>query len=105
MKHLFLFALCAVIASATVAAPKTPAKTAPAKTAEKPAPKTLNYCPISGEKLPSKTVGATTYKGYKIAFCCPGCPEEFAEMSAKEKDVKIARIVAKQAKAGAKPKA
>lgn len=98
MKHLFLPVLCAVIASASIAAPKTPAKTTPTVTTGKAALKTLNYCPISGEKLPTKSIGATTYKGYKIAFCCPGCPEEFAQMSAKEKDAKIAKIVAKQAK-------
>lgn len=105
MKHLFPIALCGVIASACFAAPKTPSKTTPAKTAGKPAMKVLHYCPTSGEELPAKTVGATTYKGYKIAFCCPGCPEEFAELSVKEKDAKIAKIVAKQAKAEAKPKA
>ena len=92
------------MASAAVAAPKTPAKPAPAKTGQKAALKTLNYCPIAGEKLHSRTVGPTTYKNYKIAFCCPGCPEEFASLSAKEKDAKIARIVAKQAKDEAKAK-
>ncbi len=95
MKHLFVPALCAVIASAAIAAPATHAKAAPTK---KTTLKTLNYCPISGEKLPAKTLGATTYKGYKIAFCCPGCPEEFAALSPKEKDAKIAKILAKQTK-------
>ncbi|BCM89643.1 hypothetical protein IAD21_01490 [Abditibacteriota bacterium] len=98
MKHLFLSALCAVAISTAVAAPKTPAKPVPAKTAKKAALKVLHYCPTSGEKLPSKAIGTTTYKGYKIAFCCPGCPEEFASLSPKEKDAKIAKIVAKQAK-------
>ena len=99
MKHLFLLAVCASAAWNAGAAPKGKAA-APAKAA----PKTLNYCPIAGEKLHSRTVGPTTYKNYKIAFCCPGCPEAFAALSTKEKDVKIARIVAKQAKE-AKPKA
>ena len=97
MKHLFLFALCGITAVGAVAAPKTAKPAAPTK---KPALKMLNYCPISGEKLPSKTVGSTTYKNYKIAFCCPGCPEEFASLTPQKKDEKIARIVAKQAKSG-----
>ena len=99
MKQFFLLAVCAGAALGANAAPKTPAKSA------KPALKMLNFCPIAGEKLHSRTVGPTTYKNYKIAFCCPGCPEAFAALSPKEKDVKIARIVAKQAKDSAKPKA
>lgn len=101
MKQFFLLAVCASVALGASAAPKPAAPAKKVKTTLK----TLNYCPISGEKLPSKTVGATTYKGNKIAFCCPGCPEAFAAMSAKDKDAKIARIAAKQAKAGAKAKA
>ncbi len=103
MKHFATLAGLALFSTCALAAPKTapPAKTAPAKTALK----TLNYCPISGEKLHAKTVGGTTYKNFKIAFCCPGCPEEFARLSAKEKDAKIATIVAKQARDQAKPKA
>jgi hypothetical protein len=84
-----LGALCAV-SSLAVAAPKTATK---AKLT------TLNYCPISGGKLGhmGKPVGATTYKNYKISFCCAGCPEAFAKMSTKEKDAKIAEIAKKQA--------
>ncbi len=105
MKHLLLLGALAATTLIAVAAPKTaaPAPKAPAKVAPKPALKTLSYCPISGEKLPAKKQGATTYKGYNIAFCCPGCPEEFKALSPKEKDAKIAAIVAKQAKAEAKP--
>ncbi len=67
MKHLFLLALSATMVAGASAAPKADApKAAPAKDAKK----TLNYCPIAGEKLHAKTVGATTYKGYNIAFCC-----------------------------------
>ena len=96
MKHFATIAGLALASTCALAAPKVavPAKKAPAKTALK----TLGYCPISGEKLPKKTIGATTYKNYNIAFCCPGCPEEFAGLSAKDKDAKIAKIVAKQAK-------
>lgn len=98
MKHLATIAAFAAFSTCVLAAPKVaaPAKKAPLKTPAKTALKTLNYCPISGEKLPAKTIGATTYKGYNIAFCCPGCPEEFAGLSAKDKDAKIAKIVAKQ---------
>ena len=53
---------------------------------------------MTGEKLGSmgKTVGATTYKNYKISFCCGGCPSQFKALSPKEKDAKIAAIVKKQ---------
>ncbi len=105
MKHLFLAALCAVMASAAVAVPKASHTNKPAKAAHATALKTLNYCPIAGEKLHSRDVGPTTYKGYKIAFCCAGCPEEFARLSEKEKDAKIAKILAKQNKDEAKTKA
>ena len=98
MKNLLLLGALAAATCAAVAAPKTPAKVAP-----KVALKTLNYCPMTGEKLPAKKLGATTYKGYNIAFCCPGCPEEFKALSPKEKDAKIAAIAAKQAKNAAKP--
>lgn len=102
MKHLFLLTLCALPLSGAVAAPKEAKPAAPAQKANL---KVLNYCPIAGEKLHNRKVGATTYKNYSIAFCCPGCPEEFASLSAKDKDAKIARIVAKQAKDEGKPKA
>jgi hypothetical protein len=103
MKHLATIAGLALLSTCALAVPKAaaPAKKAPAKTALK----TLNYCPTSGEKLGAKTVGATTYKNYKIAFCCAGCPQEFASLSEKDKDAKIAEIVAKQMGDGAKPKA
>ncbi|RYZ90485.1 MAG: hypothetical protein EOP06_07880 [Proteobacteria bacterium] len=87
-------ALCAVTPLA-FAAPKTAGKP---KTAAKPKLVTLHYCPTSGEKLGSmgESVGGTTYKNYKISFCCGGCPEAFAKLSPKEKDAKIAEIVKKQ---------
>ena len=102
MKHLATIAGLALLSTCALAAPKVaaPAKKAPAQTALK----TLNYCPTSGEKLGAQTVGATTYKGYKIAFCCAGCPQEFARLSEKDKDAKIAKVVAKQARDEAKTK-
>lgn len=60
---------------------------------------------MTGEKLGKKTLGATTYKGYNIAFCCGGCPQEFKALTPKQKDAKIAEIVAKQKKDEAKAKA
>ena len=86
-------ALCA-LAPASFAAPK--ASKTPAKAVKVT---TLHYCAMTGEKLGSmgKPVGATTYKNYKISFCCAGCPDEFKKLTAKEKDAKIAGIVKKQA--------
>ncbi len=107
MKHLATIAGLALFSTMALAAPKTaaPAKKSPTQSPAKTALQTLNYCPVSGEELGTKPIGATTYKNYKIAFCCPGCPQAFAALSAKDKDAKIAKIVAKQAKNGAKTKA
>lgn len=95
MKHLATVAGLALLSTCAFAVPKV---AAPAKAPAKTALKTLNYCPVTGEELGAKTMGATTYKNYKIAFCCAGCPEAFAHLSAKDKDAKIAAIVAKQGK-------
>lgn len=105
MKSLSVLAGLALAASGAFAAPaKTPSQSATAKPAAKRI--TLNYCAMTGEKLGKHPIGATTYKGYNIAFCCNGCPQQFAKLSAKEKDAKVAAIAQKQAKApGAKTKA
>ena len=106
MKHFATLAALSLLSACAFAAPKTatPAKASAPKRA-KAALKTLAYCPMTGEKLPKKPIGATTYKGYNIAFCCSGCPGEFKALSPKQKDAKIAEIVAKQKKAEAKAKA
>lgn len=41
------------------------------------------HCPIMGSEVdPEMTVD---YEGKKVAFCCPPCLDEWAEMSAEEK--------------------
>lgn len=47
-------------------------------------------CPIMGGKpTPELT---TTYEGKTIGFCCEGCPEKWAELSAEEKAAKFAKV-------------
>ena len=36
---------------------------------------------------------------YNVHFCCAGCPEEFAKLSAKDKEAKIAAALKKDAAA------
>ena len=95
-----------LLSACAFAAPKTatPAKSS-APTRAKTALKTLTYCPMTGEKLSKKPIGAMTYKGYNVAFCCSGCPGEFKALTPKQKDAKIAEVVAKQKKDEAKAKA
>jgi len=106
MKHFSILAASMLLSACAFAAPKTatPAK-AGAPTSAKKSLVTLNYCPMTGEKLPKKPLGATTYKDYNIAFCCSDCPGEFKALSPKQKDAKIAEVVAKQKIAQAKAKA
>jgi len=106
MKHFSILAALTLLSACAFAAPKTatPAKGS-APTSAKKSLKTLNYCPMTGEKLGKKTLGATTYKGYNIAFCCSGCPSEFKALTPKQKDARIAEVVAKQKKNEAKAKA
>ncbi len=49
-------------------------------------------CPIMGSRIvPERVTAALTreYKGQKIAFCCPGCPEKWDALSEQEKQAKL----------------
>jgi len=85
-----LFSAIALVAS--VAAIAGPTKK-PAKTVE------VWTCPIAGKAAP-KDSKAVAYKNktgtYNVHFCCGGCPEEFAKLSPKEKDAKIAAALKKE---------
>jgi len=60
-------------------------------------------CPIQGAAVKDHTAKGVTYKTakgtYNVHFCCAGCPEEFAKLSAKDKDAKIAAALKKDAAA------
>jgi hypothetical protein len=100
-KSVSLFAVIGAFASLTaLAGAQTPAKT-----------KLVDVwtCPINMTSVPGKHVDdGKTVKGvvvgkYRVHFCCGGCPEEFAKLSAKDKLAK-ATAAAKADAAAKTPK-
>lgn len=90
-KLVALFTIAATLTSiAAFAGPPAKAKTTDVWT-----------CPMTGEKIANhKGVGAPVVVGkYTAHFCCGGCPESFAKLSAKEKAAKVAAAVKKDAPA------
>lgn len=71
MKKL-LFAILVVIITAVFIAGNVPVSMAAEK--EK-AGKAQTTCPVLGGEINKHLY--TDYKGYRIYFCCAGCPEEF----------------------------
>ena len=52
-------------------------------------------CPISGGEVKDKEAAkseAVVVGKYRVHFCCPGCPSQFAKLSDAEKKDKIAAI-------------
>jgi hypothetical protein len=94
-----IFSSLAIVASvAAIAGPKKPA----AKVTE------VWTCPIQGAAVKDHNAKGVTYKGkkgtYDVHFCCAGCPEEFAKLSDKDKEAKIAAALKKDADAKKAPK-
>jgi len=89
--------MSAVALVASVAAIAGPGKD------KKPAAKTVDVwtCPIQGAAVKDHSAKGVAYKNktgtYNVHFCCGGCPEAFAKLSAKEKDAKIADALKKDA--------
>lgn len=92
-----LFSAVALVAS--VAAIAGPGKD------KKPVAKATDVwtCPIQGAAVKDHSAKGVTYKNktgtYNVHFCCAGCPETFAKLSAKDKDAKIAAALKKDASA------
>jgi|SwirhisoilCB1_FD_contig_101_287624_length_685_multi_12_in_0_out_0_1 hypothetical protein len=98
-----LIALLAAVSflggTAALAAPPSKAKK-PAKTTKKTVKIVdLWTCPITGEAIKDhKGTGTPVVVGNKrVHFCCAGCPEQFAKLSAKEKQAKVNEIAKKEA--------
>ena len=88
-----LFSAIALVASvAAIAGPDKDKKTTDVWT-----------CPIQQAAVKDHTAKGVTYKGkkgtYNVHFCCAGCPEEFAKLSDKDKEAKIAMALKKDASA------
>lgn len=53
-------------------------------------------CPIMGSKIDPQAVPANltrTYEGKKVGFCCAGCPAQWDELDAAEKEAKLAAVM------------
>jgi len=72
---------------------------------KKPATKLVDVwtCPIEGGAITNHAIKATdpVVGKYRVHFCCAGCPEQFAKLSAKDKLAKV-QAAAKKDAAGAK---
>src|SRR5947209_5343598 len=94
-KSFALFAAVGILASVSALA-------GPPKKGDKVAKVTDVWtCPITGEAIKDHKAddkGAVVGK-YRVHFCCGGCPESFAKLSAKDKNAKVAEAVKKD-KAG-----
>ena len=88
-----LFIAASVLISSAVAFAGPP-KTKTAKLQE------VWTCPIMGSKVTDKNSKTAVVGNYKVHFCCAGCPEKFAKLSAKDKKTKAAEA-AKKDKASA----
>jgi hypothetical protein len=90
-----LFVMASLLVSAAAFAGPPAKKTKTAKLQE------VWTCPIMGSKVTDKKSKTAVVGNYKVHFCCAGCPEQFAKLSAKEKKAKAAEA-AKKDKASAK---
>jgi hypothetical protein len=89
-----VFSAIALVASvAAIAGPGKDKK--PAKVTE------VWTCPIQGAPVSDHKAKGVMYTNktgtYDVHFCCGGCPEEFAKLSAKDKDAKVAAALKKDA--------
>ena len=72
---------------------------------DKKAAKTVDVwtCPMMGGPVKDHAAKGVAYKGktgaYNVHFCCGGCPDEFAKLSPKDKEAKIAEALKKDAAA------
>lgn len=96
-KIIAAIAVLAVLTStAALAGPPAKGKKSakPAKSAAKVVD--LYFCPITGEKVMGKGAGTpVVVDGKRVHFCCGGCPETFAKLSAADKKAKVAAAVKK----------
>ncbi len=78
-------------------------KSAPAHPAKKmgmsPAGSTqlvsLEYCPMTGEKVKGAGGGSVVFENYKVNFCCAGCKAPFEKLTDEQKRAKIAAVLHK----------
>jgi hypothetical protein len=90
-------ALSVLSSVVALAAPQT-SKPAPKKSTKSTVKLVdLWTCPMTGEAVKDHTVKASdpVVGKYRVHFCCAGCPESFAKLSAKEKQAKVAELAKK----------
>lgn len=55
----------------------------------------LEYCPMTGEKVKGAGGGSVVFENYKVNFCCAGCKAPFEKLTDQEKRAKIAAVLHK----------
>jgi hypothetical protein len=107
MQKIIAFCAALTVCSSLVALASPQSGT---KTAKKPAKKAVKLidvwtCPMAGEAVTDHTIKPTdpVVGNYRVHFCCAGCPEEFAKLSAKDKLAKVQAAAKKEAAAHTKP--
>src|SRR5688572_11115823 len=61
-------------------------------------------CPMMSVKVTDKASKTATVGNLRVHFCCAGCPESFAKLSAKDKKAKAAAALKKDKASAQKPK-
>ncbi|MGC8669376.1 MAG: hypothetical protein ACP5VE_14820 [Chthonomonadales bacterium] len=55
----------------------------------------LEYCPMTGEKVKGAGGGSVVFENYKVNFCCAGCKAPFEKLTDAQKRAKIAAVLHK----------
>ncbi len=93
MKKFFSLTALALSLAGTLAQAPLRADDAP-KTDEKPTE--VRVCPMAGKAIEGDGGGNTTFKNYKVFFCCGGCKGKFEKLSDEDKQKKIDEALKKQ---------
>jgi hypothetical protein len=59
-------------------------------------PTEVRVCPMAGKAVKGDGAGNSTFKDYKVFFCCGGCKGHFDGLSDEEKQKKVDAALKKQ---------
>jgi len=69
---------------------------APLRADDAPKPTEVRVCPMTTKAVEGDGGGNTTFKNYKVFFCCGGCKGHFEKLSDEDKQKKIDEALKKQ---------
>lgn len=55
------------------------------------------HCPIMGEEIDPEAATTVDWNGKKVAFCCPPCEDEWAEMTDAEREAALEKAASGEA--------